>query len=195
MVAPLSQNPHALVLFAAAYAAEHHRNQRRKGAEARPYINHPLQVAQMLAETAGVTDPEVLAAALLHDTVEDTDVTIEDIEEVFGHTVASFVAEVTDDKSLEKADRKRLQIEHAAHLSPEAGLIKIADKTINVLDVVVDPPAHWPHSRAVAYLDWAEAVVGGLVNPNEALLARFQEAIQDGRASLQSSKKDGRAIE
>jgi len=191
----LSQNPHTLVLFAAGYAAEHHRNQRRKGAEARPYINHPLQVAQMLADTAGVTDPEVLAAALLHDTVEDTDVTIEDLEEVFGQRIASFVAEVTDDKSLEKATRKRLQIEHAAHLSPEAALIKIADKTVNVLDVVIDPPAHWPYARVVAYLDWAEAVVGGLINPNEALLARFQEAIREGRATLKSSEKNGRAIE
>lgn len=173
-----------LILRAASFAAEQHRNQRRKGAGKRPYINHPLEVAERLAEVAEVTDAEILAAALLHDTVEDTTATAQDIQREFGDRVAALVAEVTDDKSLEKAERKRQQIVHAAHLSQDAGLIKISDKTSNVLDLVRDPPPDWPHERLVAYLDWSEAVIAGLTDPHPALLEHFHAAIAAGRRAL-----------
>lgn len=176
--------PQTLVLRAAERAAQLHQDQRRKGANKRPYINHPLEVAQRLAAVAGITDPEILAAALLHDTVEDTTATEQDILDEFGSRVADLVAEVTDDKSLAKAERKRLQVEHAPHLSTEAGLIKISDKTSNVLDLVRDPPPDWPHQRLVAYLDWAEAVVSGIAQPHPALVAAFNDALIAGRSTL-----------
>lgn len=178
-----------LILRAAALAAQLHQDQRRKGTHKRPYINHPLEVAQQLAAVGGVTDAQVLAAAILHDTVEDTSATAEDIELGFGPRIAALVAEVTDDKALPKAERKRQQIVHAPHMSREAGLIKTADKTANVLDLVRDPPPDWSHARVVAYLDWAESVVGGLLDPDPALLAGFKDAIFAGRRALSTSKE------
>src|SRR5213080_3310944 len=107
----------ALLLKALAFAAHKHREQRRKDAAASPYINHPIALADVLVNEGGVTDIEVLCAALLHDTVEDTDTTPEELADVFGARIAGIVAEVTDDKALAKAERKRLQVEHAATIS------------------------------------------------------------------------------
>ncbi len=148
-----SESPHALILRAASFAAQMHRQQRRKGADDVPYINHPLWIASTLA-THGVDDPVTLAAALLHDTIEDTDATHDQLVEQFGREVADVVAEVTDDKSLEKAERKRLQVEHAPHLSQRAKLVKLVDKIANVRDVATSPPSWWPMERRVAYLEW-----------------------------------------
>jgi guanosine-3',5'-bis(diphosphate) 3'-pyrophosphohydrolase len=163
----------ARVLAAASFAASRHRNQRRKGADGSPYVNHPIDVAHELAATGGVEDVDVLLAALLHDTVEDTDTRPEELEERFGAVVRRLVEEVSDDKSLPKAERKRLQIEHAASLSPGAKLIKLADKICNVREVTLDPPHDWSTGRRRAYLDWAEAVVASLRGTNEALERAF----------------------
>jgi guanosine-3',5'-bis(diphosphate) 3'-pyrophosphohydrolase len=141
-----------------AFAAEKHRHQRRKDAEASPYINHPIALAELLG-SVGVDDPNVLQAALLHDTVEDTDTTFQELEARFGKEVAGIVREVTDDKSLPKGDRKRLQIEHAAHLSREAKLVKLADKICNLRDINGAPPAGWSIERKREYFDWAKVVV------------------------------------
>ena len=153
-----SEAPIGVVLRAAAFAAERHRDQRRKGQDASPYINHPLALANLLSE-CGEHDPTVLAAALLHDTVEDTGTTIEEIRQAFGAQVAAIVAEVTDDKSLPKAERKRLQIEHAAHLSVPARLVKLADKICNLRDMNSSPPVGWSLQRKSEYFDWAKQVV------------------------------------
>ena len=123
-----------LVLKALEFAAHKHRDQRRKDPAASPYINHPIALANVLVNEGGVTDVEVLAAALLHDTVEDTATTPEELEEQFGARIARIVAEVTDDKALPKAERKRLQVVHAAELSREAKLVKLADKICNLRD-------------------------------------------------------------
>src|SRR4051794_22452479 len=112
----------ALLLKALAFAAHKHRDQRRKDAEASPYINHPISLADVLVNEGGVVDHEVLCAALLHDTVEDTATTHEELVDAFGCRIARIVAQVTDDKRLPKHERKRLQIEHAPHLSREAKL-------------------------------------------------------------------------
>jgi guanosine-3',5'-bis(diphosphate) 3'-pyrophosphohydrolase len=152
------EDPIPQILRAAAFAAERHRDQRRKGADASPYINHPLALANLLSE-CGVRDPSVLAAALLHDTVEDTGTMLAEIEKVFGRDVAVIVGEVTDDKSLPKTERKRLQIEHAAHLSASAKLVKLADKTCNLRDMAVAPPVGWSLERRREYFDWAKQVV------------------------------------
>ncbi|XP_061520254.1 guanosine-3',5'-bis(diphosphate) 3'-pyrophosphohydrolase MESH1 isoform X3 [Phycodurus eques] len=117
------------------FAAEKHRNQRRKDAEKTPYINHPIGVARILSHEAGITDIVVLQAALLHDTLEDTDTKPEELETKFGQIVAGIVQEVTDVKSLPKAERKRLQVEHAPHCSHQAKLVKLADKLYNLRDL------------------------------------------------------------
>ena len=137
-----------LILKAASFAALRHRNQRRKDVDAFPYINHPLELARVLAEEGGVTDAATLCAALLHDTVEDTDTKQGELEREFGVEIAGIVSEVTDDTSLRKADRKRMQVEHAAHISEKAKLVKLADKICNLRDVATAPPRGGPCSAA-----------------------------------------------
>ena len=162
----------SLILKAVKFSAEKHKTQRRKGTEGSPYINHPIGVAETLWNVGGVRDISVIVAAILHDTVEDTETTLSEIEEHFGPLVRSLVQEVTDDKSLPKAERKRLQIEHAPRLSRGAQQIKLADKISNINDVAFAPPAHWPHLRRNDYLAWADNVVRGLARAARA--ARLQ---------------------
>lgn len=164
-----------LVMRATKYAAEQHRGQSRKDADNTPYINHPLALASLLADYAGVTDTNVIAAALLHDTVEDTNSTIDDIEELFGSKICSIVREVTDDKSLSAPERKRLQIEHAAKISHEAKLVKLADKISNLQDMLERPPVNWSLQRKREYFDWARAVIDQLRGTNDKLEALFDE--------------------
>lgn len=165
-----------LVLDAAAFAAEKHRRQRRKDADATPYINHPLALATILAREGGVSDAEVIAAALLHDTMEDTETTPAELEARFGPNVAGMVAEVTDDKSLPKLERKRLQVAHAAHKSLGAKLVKLADKIANLRDIAAYPPTDWDQARKAGYVRWASEVVAGLRGVNPALEAAFDTA-------------------
>jgi guanosine-3',5'-bis(diphosphate) 3'-pyrophosphohydrolase len=164
-----------LLVDALAFAAYKHRLQRRKDPEASPYINHPIALAHLLA-SAGVTNARVLAAAILHDTIEDTETTYEELRERFGKTVAGVVREVSDDKTLPKAERKRLQIEHAKELSRRARLVKLADKICNVRDVASNPPHDWPLARRREYFDWAKAVVDRIRGTNPKLEKAFDEA-------------------
>jgi len=166
----------ALLLKALAFAAHKHRDQRRKDAEASPYINHPIALADVLMNEGGVTDVEVLCAALLHDTVEDTATTHEELVNAFGTRIARIVAEVTDDKALPKSERKRLQVEHASAISREAKLVKLADKICNLRDVVERPPAKWDLQRRREYFDWAKQVVDRLRGTNVRLEAAFDAA-------------------
>jgi GTP diphosphokinase / guanosine-3',5'-bis(diphosphate) 3'-diphosphatase len=166
----------ALLLKALAFAAHKHRDQRRKDPEASPYINHPIALADVLVNEGGVTDFEVLCAALLHDTVEDTATTPEELAEAFGARVAAIVAEVTDDTRLPKAERKRLQVEHARTLSPQARLVKLADKICNLRDVAQRPPASWDLARRREYFDWAKRVVDGMRGVHPVLEDAFDAA-------------------
>jgi len=175
------------LLTALHFAADKHRDQRRKSREACPYINHPIEVAEILSRVGGVTDLATLQAAILHDTIEDTQTTAEELEGRFGAEVRRLVEEVSDDQSLPKAERKRLQIECAPDLSPKAKLIKIADKISNVRDVTHSPPAHWSHQRRCDYLDWAEEVVVGLRGSNLAVDALFDYTLMEGRRLLASA--------
>ena len=170
------------VFQALAFAAHKHRDQRRKDEDASPYINHPIALADILVNEGGVTDHVVLCAAILHDTIEDTETTYEELMVAFGREIADVVAEVTDDKSLDKAERKLLQIEHAAHASPRAKLVKLADKTCNLRDIATTPPADWSDERRWEYFDWAKKVVAGVRGTNAALEAAF-----DAAASAQKS--------
>jgi guanosine-3',5'-bis(diphosphate) 3'-pyrophosphohydrolase len=151
-----------LVLRAAAFAADKHRHQRRKDHARTPYINHPLTVARVLAEEGGVKDPEILAAAILHDTLEDTETTRRVLEREFGARVAALISEVTDDKSLPKQRLKQLQIDHAPMTSKGAALIKVADKICNLRDLRDSPPKHWTAERRQRYRQWASDVVTAL---------------------------------
>ena len=151
-----------LVLRAAAFAADKHRHQRRKDHARTPYINHPLAVARVLAEEGGVKDPEILAAAILHDTLEDTATTRRELEREFGARIEALVSEVTDDKSLPKQRRKQLQIDRAPMKSKGAALIKVADKICNLRDLRDSPPKHWTAERGQRYRQWASDVVTAL---------------------------------
>lgn len=166
----------SLLIDAIAFAAWKHRSQRRKDAEASPYINHPIALARVLAVEGGVTDIQVLVAAVLHDTLEDTETTVRELRDRFGPAIASIVVEVTDDKNLSKQRRKDLQIEHAAHLSAPAKLVKLADKICNVRDVATNPPEDWPLERRREYFDWAKRVIDGLRGADRKLESIFDEA-------------------
>lgn len=162
------------LIEAVAFAAEKHRDQRRKDVAASPYINHPIALANVLANEGGVTNLTALCAAVLHDTVEDTDTTEQELIQRFGSDIASVVMEVTDDKSLDKARRKELQVEHAPHLYYAARLVKLADKISNLRDILASPPADWPVERKEAYFDWAAKVVAGLRGAHPGLEAVFE---------------------
>jgi (p)ppGpp synthase/HD superfamily hydrolase len=172
-------------LFAALhFAADKHRDQRRKGACASPYINHPIEVAELLVRVGRVTDPVLLQAAILHDTLEDTETTAKELDERFGKHVRRLVEEVTDDKSLPREERKRLQVEHAPSLSAAARHIKLADKICNVRDVGAKPPTDWSSERCTEYLAWAEKVVAGCRGVNAQLERQFDRVLAQGRAAL-----------
>jgi guanosine-3',5'-bis(diphosphate) 3'-pyrophosphohydrolase len=164
-----------LVLRATAFAALKHRDQRRKDAEASPYINHPIALADLLWDLGGVRDPVVIAAALLHDTIEDTETSATELRRAFGAKVAGIVGEVTDDKRLPKERRKELQIEHAAHISKSAKLVKLADKICNLRDILASPPKDWSIERKRQYFDWAKKVIDQARGTNLKLERRFDQ--------------------
>ena len=166
-----------LLIKALAFAADKHRKQRRKNVEASPYINHPISLADILCNEAHVTDVNVICGALLHDTVEDTETTEEELTIEFGQQISNIVMDVTDDKSIEdKQRRKQLQIEHAAHISDQAKLVKLADKISNLRDVANDPPADWDLERRREYFDWAKRVIDQLRGVHPDLEALFDQA-------------------
>ncbi|MFN6962856.1 MAG: HD domain-containing protein [Pyrinomonadaceae bacterium] len=177
-------NTLAKLLEAASFAAKRHTGQHRKGRSQEPYINHPLEVASLLANIGGVTDIDVLIAAILHDTLEDTATKPEELAERFGERVRDLVLEVTDDKSLPKQRRKDLQVEHAPHLSPGAKTIKLGDKISNIVDITERPPSDWSDERRRQYIDWGERVVAGLRGSNAGLEAKFDEAARAARKAI-----------
>jgi len=177
-------NDTAKLIHAASFAAKKHSYQKRKGNDAAPYINHPLEVANLLANVGKVADYDILIAAILHDTIEDTETTNEEIIELFGKAVCEYVLEVTDDKSLPKAERKQLQIEHAPHLSHGAKLIKLGDKISNITDVMNNPPAGWSAERQREYINWGEKVINGLRGANENLEKHFDQLIEKARQEI-----------
>jgi len=174
-------------LQAISFAAKKHATQKRKGADEQPYINHILEVANLLANVGKIEDYDVLIAAVLHDTIEDTATTAEEITNLFGETVSEYVLEVTDDKSLPKTRRKELQIEHAPHLSNGAKYIKLADKISNIRDVSEHPPAGWSIERRLEYIVWGEKVINGLRGVNVDLEKHFDELILKARDAIEKS--------
>jgi GTP diphosphokinase / guanosine-3',5'-bis(diphosphate) 3'-diphosphatase len=173
----MDRNELALLIDALSFAAERHRAQRRKDLARSPYINHPIDLLRVLSIEGQVQDPLVLCAALLHDTVEDTATTPEEIAARFGAEVCAVVLEVSDDQRLPKAERKRLQVEHAGHASEPARLVKLADKICNLRDVAESPPAGWDLARCQAYFDWAAEVIGQIRGTHAQLEALFDEVL------------------
>ena len=167
------------VLRAADAAARWHVNLRRKGTAQEPYVTHLLEVAMLVAEATGGADPNLIVAALLHDTIEDQGVTRQEIAAQFNDDVADLVVEVTDNKKLPKAERKRLQIEHAPKLTPRAKILKFADKISNLRSLATSPPADWPMQRRIDYVVWTMEVVQGLRGASDLLEQEFDRAAAD----------------
>ncbi len=173
-----------LLLTALKFSAEKHRHQRRKDQETSPYINHPIQVAELLWQQGEIRDIVTIVGALLHDTLEDTNATPEEINELFGTEVLTLVQEVTDDKSLPKPQRKRLQIELASHKSIRAKQVKLADKICNVYDITYSPPQAWSLDRRQEYLEWSEQVVAGLRGSNPRLESYYDTILAEAKQAL-----------
>lgn len=176
------------VLRAADAAARWHVHQRRKGAAQEPYINHLLEVASLVTDATHGRDPELVIAALLHDAIEDQEVPSELIAREFGTRVAALVEEVTDNKSLDKAERKRLQIEHAPKKSAAAKIIKLADKTSNLRAIALSPSPDWSVKRRLDYISWAKKVVNGLRGACPWLEEQFDRAVEDAERSIAVAK-------
>jgi GTP diphosphokinase / guanosine-3',5'-bis(diphosphate) 3'-diphosphatase len=176
----LSETPQrqelAAIVAALGFAARKHRDQRRKDHAASPYINHPIALVEVLCNEAGIVETEVLCAALLHDVLEDTETSREELNATFGARVAAIVLEVTDDKAMAKATRKRTQVERAGRASRAARLVKLADKICNLRDVAHNPPVGWDLARRQAYFDWAKEVVERMRGTNAGLEALFDAA-------------------
>jgi putative acetyltransferase len=181
-----------VILKALDFAARRHRNQFRKGSDKVPYINHPIQVANLLVNEAGEKDSDLVASAILHDVIEDTVESVEERQELicqmsslFNKEIIYITLEVTDDKTLEKKERKKLQIEEASHKSIKAKKLKIADKIMNLRDIHDNPPSDWPLERIIEYLDWSEKVVAGLRGVNSHLEQLFDESLLAARSKYQ----------
>lgn len=162
-----------LILKAMAFAAWKHREQRRKDVDASPYINHPIALAEVLWHEGGVRDPVIIAAALLHDIIEDTETTPEELGGAFGASVAAVVEEVTDVKWLSKRARKQLQVARAGRASARAKQVKLADKICNLRDILASPPKGWSIERKREYFDWAKKVIDQVRGTNPKLERRF----------------------
>lgn len=168
------------LLQAIEFASTKHRDQRRKDAAQAPYINHCIRVAS-IAETIGsIKDQELLMAAVLHDTLEDTDTTEDEIRSLFGERVLNLVKEMSDDKSLDKQRRKELQIEHAPYVSEDVTPLKLADKISNCEDMLISVPKGWSKDRVLAYFEWSESVIERLPRVNEALYQYAKQVIKQG---------------
>lgn len=179
-----SEEDLSFFLKALNFSARKHRHQRRKDEAASPYINHPIEVANILWTVGDIHDLPTVIAAILHDTLEDTDTTPEELRAAFGEEILGLVLEVSDDKNLPKQERKQNQIAHSPHLSRRAQQIKLADKISNVHDIAFAPPDHWPLQRRIDYLTWAEAVIDGLRGANKELEKYFDETLALARKKL-----------
>jgi len=173
-----------LIAKALSFAAYKHRHQQRKNVERVPYINHPLELVEVLVVEGDVFDIEVLCAAILHDTVEDTDTSFYEIQDLFGLAISNIVREVTDDKTLPKSQRKQAQIDHAPHTSPKAKLVKLADKIVNIRDVTHRPPEGWSDERIAEYVAWSERVVSGLRGVHPVLEKLFDAVLSAAKEKI-----------
>jgi guanosine-3',5'-bis(diphosphate) 3'-pyrophosphohydrolase len=181
---PAAPDEVGLLLKVLRFAADKHKHQRRKDKERTPYINHPIDVAERIWNHGQFHDINAVCGALLHDTVEDTDATFDEIEALFGKEITDIVREVTDDKSLPKAARKQAQIDHGPHLSVAARHIKLGDKTSNVTDVCRSAPPDWTKERCIEYLTWTEKVVSTISGTNKGMEADYYAILEEARREV-----------
>lgn len=172
------------VMAALAFAARAHANQRRKGAAQEPYVNHLIEVAELVAEATGGGDEDALIAALLHDVVEDTPITAEELAAQFGAEVARVVVENSDDMTLPKDARRRARIESAPRKSARARLVKSADLISNLRAMAASPPAGWPVDRKLGYLEGCRALMDAARGPNPWIEARFDETAAETERAI-----------
>jgi len=175
LIMSIQEDDLKILLKALAFAAHKHKDQRRRDVDASPYINHPISLADILCNEAHIIDIETICGALLHDTIEDTQTTAEELEHIFGKAIRDIVMDVTDDKNLSKASRKQAQIDHAASISDKAKLVKLADKISNLRDVLNNAPADWNLERRQEYFDWARRVIDQIRGTHPGLEALFDE--------------------
>lgn len=166
------------------FAIDRHHHQLRKGEQERPYVIHPLEAAELLVTFGKVTDEDIIIGAILHDILEDTETTLEEFRARFGETVLNYVQEVSDDKKLQKQERKDLQIEMAPSLSMGASLIRLADKICNVREMRTNPPVGWDVERKLEYIDWAASVVNAMELVNQPLNDLFEQEYEKSRNDL-----------
>ena len=178
----------SLFLKALSFAAEKHRDQRRKDEQASPYINHLIDVANILWETGRIRDMTTIIAGILHDTLEDTNTTPEELEAAFGGDIRSIVGEITDDKGLPQEERRRLQVEHAGKLSLRARQVKLADKISNIGNLIDSPPKKWSPERKLEYVAWGKEVIDKLRGSNEPLERHFDKLITKARREIEAEK-------
>lgn len=174
----LPPSPLMRILAAASFAARAHVGQKRKGAAGEPYINHLIEVAELVAASGRDSDINLIMACFLHDVIEDTLITRDEISRAFNDDVASLVMEVTDDKTLPKQTRKAMQIQTAPLKSVRAQALKLADKISNLRALLLSPPLDWTVERKREYFEWAKAVVSALSSPDQYLLNEFHETHQ-----------------
>src|SRR5215831_5598752 len=167
------------ILAAAHFAADKHARQKRKGLAGEPYVNHLVEVAELIAGSTDPLDANLVIAGFLHDTIEDAGVTKDELAERFGDDVASLVMEATDDKSLPDETRKALQVQTARFKSPRAQTLKLADKISNLRAILDSPPADWSEERKRQYFEWARQVVSGFTSPNASLQAEFDRTYEE----------------
>jgi len=170
------------------FAAQRHTDQRRKGARGEPYVNHCAEVAALIARHTDGDNTDAICAGLLHDTIEDTGTTYEELVSAFGEGVAGVVRECTDDKSLPKAERKRLQAERAPHKSPNAKMVKLGDKISNLRSILDSPPPTWDLARKQAYFAWAKRVIDGCRGVNAGLEREFDALYAQGMERLDEAR-------
>ena len=178
----------SLIFSSLRFASAKHQDQRRKGGRASPYINHLIDVAEILWNSGGIHDVDTVVAGILHDIIEDTETSQEELETSFDHTICLIVQEVTDDKSLPKHTRKRLQVERAKGLSHQARQVKIADKISNILDIMESPPTDWSLNEQREYVDWAEEVINRVRGTNERLEGYFDKVCAEARRKFEDMK-------
>jgi (p)ppGpp synthase/HD superfamily hydrolase len=180
----MSMNQWVAVLKAAETAARWHLHQKKKGATQEPFIAHLLEVASLVAEATEGSDPDLVIAALLHDSMEHQEVPRELIANEFGEDVARLVEECTDDRTLAEHERKRLQIANAPEASARAKVIKLADKTSNLRRLSRDPPPDWSVKRRLEYIAWARQVAAGLRGTHEWLDGQFDRAADAAETAM-----------
>jgi guanosine-3',5'-bis(diphosphate) 3'-pyrophosphohydrolase len=173
-----------LVSEAADLAARRHSGMARKGRGHEPYINHLAEVANLLAAVTEGADAELVAAGWLHDSIEDTATTQEELAETFGTRVAALVVEVTDDMTLPKRERRQRQVVDAPKKSPGAKLIKIADKISNIRARILPQPDRDERDDLIDYVAWAEQVVAGCRGGNAMLDRTFDDTVDLARSTL-----------